>query len=44
MEQLVLASLGGTEILRNVAASGVGYLPYEVDAPLREILDPQLGT
>ena len=27
---------------RNLTASGVGTPPYEVDAPLREILDPPL--
>ena len=30
------------DILRNVVASGVGVPPYEVGAPLREILDPPL--
>ena len=29
---------------RNVAASGVHGPPYEVHAPLREILDPPLNT
>ena len=30
------------QIFWNVAASGVGTPPYEVGAPLREILDPLL--
>ena len=32
-----------TQIFRNVATSGAG-APYEVGAPLREILDPPLST
>ena len=31
------------QILRNVAALGVHAPPYEVHAPLREILGPPLG-
>ena len=45
-----LADPGGTarffhfdiQIFRNVATLGVGARPYEVGAPLREILDPPL--